>query len=73
MKLADEEDKLPAQLDADIIQKRFLLSREDLQEVRRCRGAILRICYTVTVLSTRRASRCRSGRLECQEDGSLLL
>ena len=47
MKLADEEDKLPAQLDADIIQKRFLLSREDLQEVRRCRGAILRLCYAV--------------------------
>jgi hypothetical protein len=47
VKLADEEDKLPAQLDADIIQKRFLLSREDLQEVRRCRGAILRICCAV--------------------------
>ena len=47
MNLPDEEDKLPSQLDADIIQKRFLLSHEDLDEVRRCRGAILRLCYAI--------------------------
>ena len=47
MSLLDEDDRLPAQLDADTIQKRFLLSREDLSEVRRCRGAILRVCYAI--------------------------
>lgn len=43
----DVEEKLPAPLDADTIQKRFLLSREDLKEVRRCRGPVLRLCYAV--------------------------
>lgn len=47
MSLPDEEDKLPSHLDADIIQKRFLLSSEDINEVRRCRGAILRLCYAI--------------------------
>jgi hypothetical protein len=47
MSLPDEADQLPSQLDADSIQKRFLLSREDINEVRRCRGTILRLCYAV--------------------------